>query len=133
MPSGSRSMRNKAKKYVPVGDTLEGTANTDLERVVKHQGEQLAILAAKIAQLENPGLKLEWMSINAAVASPHLKGKISAKQVRDRIKQSISDPVTATLVANVHYQIVPGTGGRNRYTVNAIALGQWLSDSTSNN
>jgi hypothetical protein len=107
-------------------------STTDLEQIVKHQGERLDVLAAKVAQLENPNLQLEWMSVNAAAAHPDLRGRLSAKQIRDRVMQSIADPVTAPLVANVHYQFIPGMGSNNRYVVNAISIGQWLKDSTAN-
>jgi hypothetical protein len=106
--------------------------SSDLEQEVRHLSHQVASLSLKVQQLENPDRNLVWMTVNDAANHPQLKGKISAKQIRDRVIKSISDPVEAPLTPNVHYQIVPGNGTRTKYVVNAIELVKWLENATAN-
>jgi hypothetical protein len=111
---------------------MPAATTTDIEQTVRHLSAQVANLTAKVSQLENPDTKLVWMTVNDAANHPQLKGKISAKQIRDRVLKSISDPVEAPLTLNIHYQIVPGNGIRTKYVVNAIELVNWLENATAN-
>lgn len=103
---------------------------TDIEQIVRHLSAQVAALSAKVDRLENPHANTVWMGINDAAKHPQLAGKISAKQIRDRVLKSISDPVEAPLVANIHYQVVPSDNSRARYVVNAVELVAWLEAAT---
>ena len=104
---------------------------TDLEQIVKHHGDQLARLSAQVALLQRPTSEPEWMSMSKAAAHPALSGRLTSRQIRDRVLRSISDPVTAPLSVNIHYQIIPA-GDLRKYVVNPIAIGQYLKDFATN-
>lgn len=87
-------------------------------------------LVVKVAKLEHNDRRV-WMKINKAADSDLLRGRISAKQIKDRIEHSIDNPATAMLQANVHYQVSPHLGsGYRSFIVNIIEIDRWLKQTT---
>lgn len=99
---------------------------TDLEQEIRHLRELVTNLSLQVRQLQTPDANLVWMSVGDAAKHPQIKGRLSIKQIRDRVTKSIDDPVTASLIPNVHFQIISDNDTRTRYRVNAIELAKWL-------
>jgi hypothetical protein len=102
---------------------------TDLDQLVRHLAERVDILSVKIALLERPSGDPEWVSVRVAANHPSIRGRLTSRQIRDRVLRSIADPVTACFVANVHYQVIP-TPLLNKYVVSPIAIGEYLANAS---
>lgn len=119
----NKPSRSNKVRYI---DGRSTDTRSEIDPTVAMLIDRIDDLTKRLNRLEQKNT--EWMKISDAVQHPSLAGRLSQKQIRTQIFNSIEDPITATFVVNVHYQLLRGSSYRS-YMVNPSAIAKLLESS----